>query len=243
MHLRSCDPAWLRPKRDYNTATAGESQIGVSPSICQNATGLARSTYVYDSRQLSILIPETRRLMTLPVVALQAHVQLPELRIQIMYGQFQQGLRPHAETACGTAAERCCLPRTHAGQSNSCQPVVPRCTLPDAHAACCWPPRRVCWRRRTHGSAMGPHEHLKDFLQYDYVGSRWYMFLDILRDLEAMLNITKSFRPSGRPEELWFCSHLQSDAMRLSARRNTLPGRPTRHRRIRSRVLFCPRRP
>lgn len=41
---------------------------------------------MYDSRQLSILIPETRRLMTLPVVALQAHVQLPELRIQIMYG-------------------------------------------------------------------------------------------------------------------------------------------------------------
>ena len=156
--------------------------------------------------------------------------------------QFQQGLRPHAETACGTAAERCCLPRTHAGQSimpAGCSPLhTPRCSCRLLLAT----PKGLLAQTDSWICHVA-HEHLKDFLQYDYVGSPWYMFLDILRDLEAMLNITKSFRPSGRPEELWFCSHLQSDAMRLSARRNTLPGRPTRHRRIRSRVLFCPRRP
>ena len=68
------------------------------------------------------------------------------------------------------------------------------------------------------------HEHLKDFLQYDYIGSPWYMFGDrcpkmvcngglSLRDREATLNITKSFQPNGLHEDLWFCSHLQSEKL------------------------------
>ncbi|CAE7313205.1 unnamed protein product [Symbiodinium sp. CCMP2456] len=59
-----------------------------------------------------------------------------------------------------------------------------------------------------------------------------------LRDREAMLNITKSFRPNGWPEDLWFCSHLQSGKL-PSREVAKLPGRPFRHGRSRSRILPC----
>eukprot|EP00439_Symbiodinium_sp_Y106_P015882 s4438_g2.t1 len=52
----------------------------------------------YNRSELSILIPEARPLVSLPLVALQAHTHFPELQVQLLYGQENDDFVHNEET-------------------------------------------------------------------------------------------------------------------------------------------------
>ena len=197
----------------------------------QNATSLDDSGYVYNSSEISILIPETRPLVTLPVVALQAHTHFPELRIQIMYGstnkqyvhtqktlvELQQKGVVFLTPMPGDAYDVDRLPdyeHRHRAYSKAL-------TSPEFWKLITTP--KVLLAQADTWMCNGAHKHLKDFLQYDYVGAPWTSSRRrcpkkwvgnggfSLRDREAMLRITQSVRPEPDylNEDLFFCSNLQ----------------------------------
>mmetsp|Transcript_55838 Transcript_55838/g.130904 ORF Transcript_55838/g.130904 Transcript_55838/m.130904 type:complete len:386 (-) Transcript_55838:70-1227(-) len=204
-----------------------ESQIGVVP-MGQNATGLANSTYMYNSSQLSILIPETRPLVTLPVVALQAHTHFPELRIQILYGSENKEYVQTQKTLAELLEKGVLLLTPMPGSAYTAS-RLPENEKRIAYSKALTSPE--FWQLTTTPKVLlaqadtwicnGAREHLRDFLQYDYVGAPWPDFKSFcpkkpvgnggfsLRDREAMLRITKSSQVNRHPEDAYFCSHLQ----------------------------------
>ena len=205
----------------------------------QNATSLDESGYVYNSSEISILIPETRPLVTLPVVALQAHTHFPELRIQIMYGstnkQYVQTQKTLVELQQkgvvfltpmpGDAYDVDRLPDyDHRHQAYS-----KALTSPEFWKLITTP--KVLLAQADTWMCNGAHKHLKDFLQDDYVGAPWTSSRRrcpkkwvgnggfSLRDREAMLRITQSVRPEPDylNEDLFFCSNLQDSEKLPSA--------------------------
>ncbi|CAE7784811.1 unnamed protein product [Symbiodinium sp. CCMP2592] len=214
-------------------SSSQQSETDADPGIGQNTTRSEGSGYTYNSSQLSILIPETRALVTLPVVVLQAHTHFPELRIQIMCGSAnkdyvrvqktlaalrQKGVL-HLTPMPGEAYDVSQLAHDKATNVYSNLLMSPEfwqlITTP-----------KVLLAQTDSWICNGAHEHLKDFLQYDYVGAPWFTLQTSkihaacpkkqvgnggfsLRDREAMLRITKSFQPNGLLEDVWFCSHLQ----------------------------------
>jgi len=204
------------------------SEIFVVPSLDQKATRLVRSGYTYNSSQLSILIPETRPLVTLPVVVLQAHMHFPELRIQIMYGSANKDY-VHVQKALVELQQKGAVFLTPMpGEAYNISQLPKRERLP-AYSKALF--STEFWQLITTPKVLlvqadswicsGAHEHLKDFLQYDYVGAPWSRLNSSfcgnggfsLRDREAMLRITKAFHPNGMAEDAHFCKHLQSDKL------------------------------
>ncbi|CAE7411840.1 unnamed protein product [Symbiodinium sp. CCMP2592] len=206
---------------------ADESQIGVVP-IGQNSTGLASSTYVYNSSQLSILIPETRPLVTLPVVVLQAHTHFPELRIQLMYGSDNKEYVKTQKTLAALLEKGVLLLTPMPGSAYNAS-RLPEDQKRVAYSKALTSPE--FWQLTTTPKVLlaqtdswicnGARATLRDFLQYDYVGAPWPDFKTFcpkkpvgnggfsLRDREAMLRITKSSHVNFHPEDAYFCSHLQ----------------------------------
>mmetsp|Transcript_46381 Transcript_46381/g.110231 ORF Transcript_46381/g.110231 Transcript_46381/m.110231 type:complete len:394 (-) Transcript_46381:46-1227(-) len=214
--------------------TADQSQIGVVPTWDRTRQDWpVAHDYVYNSSQLSILIPETRPLVTLPVVVLQAHTHFPELRIQIMYGSANKDYVRMQKTLAELRQKGVVLLTPMPGEAYNVSRFPANKRILQYNNALTSPgfwqlvtTPKVLLAQTDSWICNGAHEHLKDFLQYDYVGSPWF-FLQTsrihaacpkrqvgnggfsLRDREAMLRITKSFQGKGSQEDVWFCSHLQ----------------------------------
>ena len=230
-----CGAVTLRgsDRSEVPTLSSAQSEIDVDPGIGQNATRLEGSGYTYNSSQLSILIPETRPLVTLPLVVLQAHTHFPELRIQIMYGRANKDYVRMQKTLAELRQKGVVLLTPMPGQAYDVSRRLSAhkeveysnvLTSPEFWQLVTTP--KVLLAQTDSWICNGAHEHLKDFLQYDYVGSPWFALKSSkihaacpkkqvgnggfsLRDREAMLRITKAFQPDGLLEDVWFCSHLQ----------------------------------
>ena len=221
--------------------TADQSQIGVVPTWDRTRQDWpVAHDYVYNSSQLSILIPETRPLVTLPVVALQAHTHFPELRIQIMYGSDNKEY-VHTQKTLAELLERGILLLTPMpGDAYNAS------RLPEDHKRVAYSKALTSpefWELTTTPKVLlaqtdswicnGAREHLQDFLQYDYVGAPWPDFKTFcpkkpvgnggfsLRDREAMLRITRSSHSNWHPEDAYFCSHLQ-DSEKLPSKEQAM---------------------
>ncbi|CAE7595982.1 unnamed protein product [Symbiodinium sp. CCMP2592] len=179
------------------------SEIFAVPSLDQKATKLVRSGYTYNSSQLSILIPETRPLVTLPVVVLQAHMHFPELRIQIMYGSANKDYVHVQKILVELQQKGAVFLTPMPGEAYNASQLPKRERLP-AYSKALF--STEFWQLITTPKVLlvqadswicnGAHEHLKDFLQYDY-----------------MSGITKAFHPNGMAEDAHFCKHLQSEKL------------------------------
>jgi len=197
----------------------------------QNARRWAGSSYVYNSSQLSILIPEGRPIVTLPVVALQAHTHFPELRIQIMYGSANKDYVHTQNTLVELQQKGAVFLTPMPGEAYNIS-QLPDSKRVRAYSDTVFSPE--FWQLTTTPKVLiaqtdswicnGAHEHLKDFLQYDYVGAPWSQFRThfcaktqegnggfSLRGREVMLRITQAFHPNGLPEDAHFCNKLEKE--------------------------------
>ncbi|CAE7408432.1 unnamed protein product [Symbiodinium natans] len=216
--------------KDPSLPVAHQSNIEGVPSI-QNATSLDESGYMYNSSELSILIPETRPLVTLPLVVLQAHTHFPELRIQLMYGHDNKEYVHSQKTLVELQQKGAVFLTPMPGEAYDINRLPDWVHRQRAYSKALTSPEfwklittpKVLLAQTDTWMCNGAHKHLKDFLQYDYVGAPWTSNMTrcpkkwvgnggfSLRDREAMLRVTQSFRPEpdDLAEDLFFCSHMQ----------------------------------
>ena len=216
---------------DPSLPVAHQSDIDGVLSMGQNATSLDESGYMYNSSELSILIPETRNSVTLPVVVLQAHTHFPELRIQLMYGSDNKEYVHSQKTLVELQQKGAVFLTPLPGEAYDINRLPDREHRHQAYSKALTSPE--FWKLITTPKVLliqtdtwmcnGARKHLKNFLKYDYVGAPWTSSRRrcpkkwvgnggfSLRDREAMLRITQSFRPEPDylNEDLFFCSHMQ----------------------------------
>mmetsp|Transcript_34297 Transcript_34297/g.71371 ORF Transcript_34297/g.71371 Transcript_34297/m.71371 type:complete len:320 (-) Transcript_34297:19-978(-) len=200
----------------------------------------------YNRSELSILIPEARPLVSLPLVALQAHTHFPELQVQLLYGQENDDFVHNEETLLRLRRAGSLvltpLPLTFAVGNLTKGRYSTMLKCPEFWESALTP--KILLVQADSWLCNSARASIKPFLGYDYVGSPWGHLVPAcgeaggngglsLRDKEAMLRVArmeKNLEELVEPEDVFFCSHAgtlrmpPSEEARRFATEEKLPG-------------------
>ncbi|CAE7212477.1 unnamed protein product, partial [Symbiodinium microadriaticum] len=201
----------------------------------------------YNRSELSILIPEARPLVSLPLVALQAHTHFPELQVQIRYGQENDDFVHNEETLLRLRRSGSLvltpLPLPFAAGNLTKERYSTMLKGPEFWESALTP--KILLVQADSWLCNSARASIKPFLGFDYVGAPWGHIVPAcpeaggngglsLRDRDAMLRVArmeKNLEEMVEPEDVFFCSHFAKLKMPATVRalrfatEEKLPGR------------------